>query len=132
MTSWSTSFLSGALLDAGVPAALSADGLPQNPLYGIYAAVARKTDRGNDLGKAEAVTVIDALRAYTRTSAYALFGEKNWGSLEPGKMADLIVLDHDILAIPSEQIKDIQILLTIKKGGIVVERLGQSPPPAIR
>ena len=121
-----------SLLEAGVPVALSADGLPQNPMYGIYAAVARHTDQGNILGKAEGVSVMDALRAYTRTSAYALFGEKSWGSLEPGKMADLIVLDHDILAVPAEQIKDIQVLLTVKKGKVVVERLGQSPPPAAR
>lgn len=121
-----------SLLEARVTVALSADGLPQNPMYGIYAAVARKTDQGNILGEGEAVSVMDTLRAYTRTSAYALFGEKNWGSLEPGKMADLIVIDRDILAIPTEQIKDTQVLLAVKKGRVGVERLEPSQPAAAR
>jgi hypothetical protein len=119
-----------SLLEAGVPVALSADGLPQNPMYGIYAAVARKTDRGNALGQTEAVSVIAALRAYTRTSAYALSGEKDWGSLEPGKMADLIALDRDPLTVPIERIKDIQVVLTLKSGKIAVERLASSLPAA--
>lgn len=111
------------LLEAGIPVALSADGHPQEPLYGIYAAVVRKTRNGESLGADEAVTVRQALRAYTRSSAYALFEEDNRGSLEPGKFADLILLDHDILSVPAEQIKDIQVLVTIKSGKIVHNRL---------
>lgn len=111
------------LLDAGVPVALSADGHPQNPLYGIYAAAARKTKTGHVLGPEEAVTVLEALRAYTRTSAYALFEEERRGSLEPGKIADMIVLDGDIFEVPLEQIKDVQVLLTIRNGKIAHRHL---------
>lgn len=112
-----------SLLEAGVPVALSADGHPQNPFYGLYGSVIRKTEEGNPLGWAEGVNVMDALRAYTRTSAYAVFEESRRGSIEPGKLADLIVLDRDILRIPPEKIKDIQVLLTVKHGRVAVDRL---------
>jgi predicted amidohydrolase YtcJ len=112
-----------SLLAAGVPVALSADGHPQNPLYGIMNSVVRRTDQGNPLGEAEAVTVMDALRAYTRTSAYSLFEEERRGSIEPGKLADLIVLDRDILTVRPEEIKDLQVLLTVKDGHIAVDHL---------
>lgn len=113
----------GSLLEARVPVALSADGLPQNPMYGIYAAVARSSEDGAVLGKTEAVTRMDAIRAYTHTSAYALFEEEDRGSIEPGKLADLIVLDRDILTVPVEEIKDTQVLMTIKHGRVVFSHL---------
>lgn len=111
------------LLAAGVPVALSADGHPQEPLYGIYAAVARKTRTGHLLGASEVVSVMEAIRAYTRTSAYALFEEERRGSVEPGKMADLIVLDRNILAVPVGEIKDSRVVLTVKDGKIVFNLL---------
>ncbi len=112
-----------SLLNSGVPVALSADGHPQEPLYGIYAAMARKTKTGHVLGAEEVVRVAEALRAYTRTSAFVLFEEDRRGSLEAGKMADLIVLDRNILETPLEEIKDARVLLTVKDGRIVVNHL---------
>jgi hypothetical protein len=112
-----------SLLEGKVPVALGIDGLPQNPMYAIYAAVVRRTDAGNALSGSEAVTVKDALRAYTNTSAYALFEEHRRGSIEPGKIADLIALDRDIFKVPSESIKDIKVLLTIKEGKIAFNQL---------
>jgi hypothetical protein len=111
------------LLDSGVTVAMSADGLPQNPLLGVHAAVARKTDAGNVLGSGEAVTVEEALRAYTRASAYALFEEERRGSLEVGKIADVIVMDRDLFSVSPEEIKEARVLLTVKSGGIVFDRL---------
>lgn len=113
-----------ALLEAGVPVALSADGHPQEPLYGVYAAVVRETKTGHVLGPEEAVSVMEALRAYTRTSAYARFEEERRGSLEAGKLADLIVLDRDIRAVPAGEIKETQVLLTLKDGKVVFNHLG--------
>ena len=112
-----------SLLQGQVPVALGIDGLPQNPMYAIYAAVARRTDAGNILAANEAVGVMDALRAYTNTSAYALFEEQRRGSIERGKIADLIVLDRDIFKVPVETIKDVRILLTLREGMIAVNRL---------
>ncbi len=113
-----------SLLEAGVSVALSADGHPQEPLYGVYAAVARETKTGHVLGPEEAVSVMEALRAYTRTSAYARFEEGRRGSLETGKLADLIVLDRDIRAVPAGEIKETQVLLTLKDGKVVFNHLG--------
>lgn len=113
-----------SLLEAGVPVALSADGHPQEPLYGVFAAAARETKNGHVLGPYEAVSVTDALRAYTRTSAYARFEEERRGSLEAGKLADLIVLDRDIRAVPASEIKEAQVLLTLKDGKVVFNYLG--------
>ena len=73
-----------SLIEAGVSVAIGADGLPQNPFYAIYSAVARVTDVGNRLAPQEAVTVIEALRAYTRGGAYSVFEDERRGSLEPG------------------------------------------------
>ena len=116
-----------SLLAAGVPVALSADGHPQNPLYGIMGSAVRRTEQGNSLGEDEAVTVMEALRAYTRTSAYSLFEETQRGSIERGKLADLIVLDRDILSVKPEEIKDLKVLMTVKEGRIVVDRLSSTP-----
>jgi hypothetical protein len=111
------------LLQAGVAVALSADGHPQDPLYGVYAAVARETETGHLLGASEGVSVLEALRAYTRTSAYSVFDEDRRGALRAGMLADLIVLDRDILATPPAEIKDARVVLTIKAGEVAVNRL---------
>jgi predicted amidohydrolase YtcJ len=118
-----------SLLDAGVRVALSADGLPQNPWIGIWAAVARRTEEGNLLAPSEAVTVMEALRAYTRGSAYALFEEDRRGSLEPGKVADLIVLDRDLRNTPVAELAGVEVLMTIKNGRVVFDRLPSRAHP---
>jgi predicted amidohydrolase YtcJ len=65
----------------------------------------------------------DALIAHTRKNAYFLFQENNLGSLQPGKLADLLVLDRDYLTIPADQIKDIKPMMTIVGGRIAYEAL---------
>ena len=120
-----------SLLQAGIPVAIGADGLPESPFYAIYSAVARVTESGNKLAPQEAVTTMDALRAYTRGSAYALFEDDRRGSIEPGKIADLIVFDRDILTVPIDQIKDTRVLLTLKDGRIVFNDLGSAAHEAL-
>ena len=63
----------------------------------------------------------DALIAHTRENAYLVFQENNLGSIQPGKLADLLVLDRDYLTIPADEIKDIQTLMTIVGGRIVYD-----------
>src|SRR5206468_8156614 len=63
----------------------------------------------------------DALIAHTRKNAYFVFQENNPGSIQPGKLADLLVLDRDYLTIPADQIKDIQPVMTIVGGKIVFD-----------
>jgi len=86
---------------------------PINPLLGMYAAVARETF------PEERITVDDALRLYTVNAAYASFEENVKGSIEAGKLADLVVLSHDPLTIPSNKIKDIKVETTIIGGRVV-------------
>jgi predicted amidohydrolase YtcJ len=61
----------------------------------------------------------DALIAYTRQNAWLVFQEKNLGSIQPGKLADLVVLDRDYLKVPEDQIGDIKPVLTMLGGRIV-------------
>ena len=63
----------------------------------------------------------DALIAYTRRNAFFVFQEDNLGALQPGKLADLVVLDRDYLTIPADQIKDIKPVLTMVDGRIVYD-----------
>src|SRR5205823_8348301 len=63
----------------------------------------------------------DALIAFTRRNAFFVFQEDNLGSLQPGKLADLVVLDRDYLTIPADQIKDIKPVLTMVGGRIVYD-----------
>lgn len=93
------------------------------PLVGIWSAVNRRVAlTGKQLGSHECVSVEDALRMFTIKSAYLTFDEKIKGSIEPGKLADLVVLDEDILNVPKMQIKDIPILMTVMNGNVVYKK----------
>jgi predicted amidohydrolase YtcJ len=90
-----------------------------SPFIQIYVAVTRKTSSGIVVGPEEAINIMDAIRIYTWNGAYLSKDEDILGSIEPGKLADLIVLDKDILTIDIENIKEIQVLMTIVDGKIV-------------
>ena len=75
------------------------------------------------LSETETVSRKNALIAHTRSNAYLLFKESELGSIEKGKLADLVVLDRDYMTIPEDHIKDIKPLLTMV-GGRVVFRSG--------
>jgi len=88
----------------------------------IYGVVTRKSYTGEVIGAEQAIAVKDALRLYTINGAYASFEEDIKGSIEPGKLADLAVLDRDILSIPDEEIKDMQVVMTVVGGEIVYQK----------
>lgn len=95
---------------------------PLNPLTGIYAAATRRTlDGKHPEGwlPEEKISVEEAIKSYTIRAAYAEFSEKEKGSVEPGKLADLVVLDRDILKIKPEEIINTKILLTMVDGQVV-------------
>ncbi len=116
-----------SFLDAGVKLCFGSDWpvAPLNAIEGIYAAVTRRTlDDKNPDGwiPEQKISVEDAIKCYTINSAYASFEENIKGSIEPGKLADFVVLSDDILTIDPIKIKDAKVDLTILDGEIIYER----------
>ena len=113
-----------SLLDAGAILAFGSDWdvAPMIPLSGIYGAVTRRTLDGKHPGgwvPEQKITVSEALRAYTWGSAYASFEEKIKGAIEPGKLADMVVLSRDILTIDPAEIADVKVLMTVFDGKVI-------------
>lgn len=88
----------------------------------IWTAAARTSRSGKIIGPDERITPYEALKAITIWSAYQHFEEDTKGSLENGKLADLVILDKNPLKVTIEDIKDIQVLTTIKEGKVVFEK----------
>ncbi len=119
-----TTYAFRSFIDAGGRLAFGSDWsvAPPTPLEGIYAAVTRRTlDGANPDGwvPEQKITVEEALRAYTIDAAYAAFGEERLGSLEVGKLADLVIVDRDLTTIPPQQIRDAAVVTTIVGGRVV-------------
>lgn len=114
-------FPSQSYLNHGVKVAAGSDSpiTDFEPLLGIQEIVTRKTKNGTVIGEAECSSLEDAIRMFTINGAYASFEEKIKGSIEPGKLADFVVLEGSILNTDPEQIKDIQIKQTVINGEIV-------------
>jgi len=122
-----TTYAFRSLLDAGARFAFGSDWFvaPPTPLEGIYAAVTRRTlDDKNPGGwiPEQKITVVEALKAYTAWAAYASFEENIKGSLEPGKLADFVILEKDITAIDPVEIRNVQVLKTVVGGKVVFEK----------
>ena len=111
-------------LAAGINLAFASDApvISVNPLVGIYGAVARLAENGQELLPEERIGVMQALQCYTFGGAYASFEDKIKGSLAPNKLADMIILSGDPLATPPEKLKDIKVEKTIIGGEVVWER----------
>lgn len=112
-----TTYAFKSLIDAGAPVAFGSDWFvaPPIPLLGIYAAVTRRTlDGANPDGwvPEQKISVEEALRAYTSAGAYASFEENIKGTLEPGKLADFVILDENLLEIDPVKIRDVKVLST--------------------
>lgn len=108
-----------SLLAAGIPVAFGSDG-PTNPYLNIMFATLDPNR------PSEAITREQAVIAYTLTSAYSEFAEKDKGSLEPGKLADLAVLSQDIFTVDASDLPKTESLLTMVGGKIVYDGKGIS------
>jgi predicted amidohydrolase YtcJ len=105
-----------SLLKRGIKVSYGSDNAPYGPLVGIYAAVTRRGWDDKVKGAGEAVTLDEALRLHTQGSAYFSFDEKTRGSLEVGKLADMVVLTEDITRVDPVRIRDIRVERTIVSG----------------
>jgi hypothetical protein len=118
-----------ALLDSGAVLAFGSDWdvAPMQPLIGIYAAATRRTLDGkhpNGWVPEQKITVAEAIRAYTMGSAYASFDDKIKGSIEPGKLADMVVVSDDILSVPAVEIEKTRVETTVFDGKVIYRRGG--------
>jgi len=116
-----------SMLDAGLKVANCSDTVgatpfSTNPFYSMWCAVNRRTFLGDHLLSEQAISIKEAIRLYTRNAAYSGFEETLKGSIEPGKYADMIVINKDIFTIPDYEIKDIKVEMTILDGKIVYQR----------
>ena len=123
----STTYAFRSLLDSGARVAFGSDWpvAPISPVLGIYAAVTRRTLDGKNPGgwiPEQKISVAEAVKAYTSTSAYAEFAENGKGTISPGKLADFVVLSADIFSIPPGQIEKAEVVCTVVGGRIVYEQ----------
>lgn len=112
-----------SLFDGGMVVVGSSDApvVPDSPLMGIYAAVTRRAESGQYLLPHEAVPAEQALAMYTINAAFASFEEKSKGSISPGKLADMVLLNGDPLTCSPDEIKDIRVEMTIIGGEVTWE-----------
>ncbi len=104
------------LLDAGARIAFGSDQVIGSPLAGIALAATHPVSQGRKM------QVEEALRAYTSDAAYAAFDEDEKGTLEPGKLADFVLIDRDITRIPPREIREAKVQMTVVGGKVVYER----------
>jgi predicted amidohydrolase YtcJ len=124
-----------SLIDAGVVVNGGSDHMvkwdadasinPYNPFLAMWTMVTRTTERNSVIMPDEAISREEALKMYTINNAYASFEEAIKGSLEPGKLADLVMLSDDLLDCPVDRIRYIQSELTIVGGKIVYSSKGE-------
>jgi len=123
-----TTYAFRTLLDTEAPLAFGSDWTvaPLDPMLGVYAAVTRRTLDGKNPGgwvAEQKISVGEALRAYTSGNAWATFNEQKWGTLAPGRFADVVVLDRDPFGVPAESLGTIKPRFTIVGGKVVYRRL---------
>jgi predicted amidohydrolase YtcJ len=114
-------------MNHGIFMAFGSDNHPIGPMPGLYAATTRRGRSGHVYSDAERISMTEALIAYTRNGAYFTFEEKLKGTIEAGKLADIVVFSDDLLEIDPDRILDTKVDLTILGGRIVYRRPGASP-----
>jgi predicted amidohydrolase YtcJ len=112
------------LRNCGVKVAGSSDSpvVPSNPLIGIFSAISRKTESGEAVLREEGIPPLEAIRMFTCHAAEALFEERMKGTITPGKLADLVVLNGDPTVLPVDEFKDLRVEMTILNGEVVYRR----------
>jgi predicted amidohydrolase YtcJ len=89
------------------------------PLFGLEQALTRRTSDGDVCGPAERVDLRAAIRMHTINGAYAAFEERRKGSVEVGKLADLVVLAEDVSRVPADRLRQVEVAMTVLGGDVV-------------
>jgi predicted amidohydrolase YtcJ len=112
-----------SFLDAGLrpPCASDYTASPPDPMLWLYSLTTRRDPTGHVWGASQRITLTEALRAATLDGAYASYEERDKGSLEPGKLADLVVLEGDPISVPPEAWLGIKVQRTMLGGSWVYE-----------
>ncbi len=113
-----------AYIDAGIPVSTGTDSavVPYPPFWTLYHFITRDTISAGVMGPEERITREEALRAATLGNAYLTFEESSRGSIEPGKLADFIVLAKDFLTCPDKDIEGMTVMTTVVGGRTVFAR----------
>ena len=113
-----------AYLDAGVRISTGTDSpvVPYPPFWTLYHFITRQTISAGVMGEDQRIDRQQALKLSTVENAYLNFEEDTKGTIEPGKLADLIVLADDFLTVPEERIETMDVMMTMVGGRIVFER----------
>jgi predicted amidohydrolase YtcJ len=122
---WRSLLDSGAVVINGTDVPVE----PVNPLGSFFASVTRQMNSGVPFFPEQAMTRAEALRSYTRDAAFAAFEEQDKGTLTVGKLADMVVLNHDLRTIPSPEIPKTRVAYTIVGGKVVYESAAKDGPP---
>ena len=122
-----TTYAFRTLLETEAPLAFGSDWTVAtlDPLWGLYAAVTRRTLDGKypeGWVPDQKITLAQALRAYTAGNAWAVFAENQWGTLAPGRDADVVVVDHNLFTMPPESLATARVAVTIVGGKLVYRK----------
>jgi predicted amidohydrolase YtcJ len=110
-------------IDRGFRLAGGSDVIPFNPLVSIWSSITRQTRAAGVLGREQAANRQEALEMYTANPPYLTFEEKRKGTLEHGKLADLVVLSEDPMRCAEDEIKELHVLATVLGGQVVYGQL---------
>ncbi len=102
---------------------------PLDQMFLLWTCVNRVSRAGVVIGPDQRITPLEALKAITINAAYQYSEEKSKGSLEAGKLADLVILDKNPLTVDPMTIKDIKVVETIKEGVTIFPALANAPKP---
>ena len=113
----------GSLFGAGLDPAAGSDApvIPPRPFEAVYSAVTRRSATGALVNDSERMSAYDALRMYTINAARAGGHDRDRGSIEAGKLADLVLMDRNPLAVPPEDLLEVKVTMTILDGRVVWE-----------
>lgn len=114
---WKSLLNSGAVIANGSDAPVE----PINPVLGFYSTTTRKMKNGKIFFEKQKLSRLETLKTYTLDAAFAIFQEKNRGSISPGKLADLVVMSKDIMTVPDDEIKSAKVTHTFVGGELVYE-----------